>query len=343
MTFQTTLASPAPVERSAQDWVRILAAYRTPNTARSIFELGVTLGGFLALWALAVWALQSSVLLAMALAMINGIFLVRLFIIQHDCGHGSYFQNRKLADWLGRSIGVLTLTPYDYWRRTHAIHHSASGNLDARGIGDVTTLTVAEYKARGALGKLKYRAYRHPLTLFGIGPIYQFFIQHRLPIGLMRAGARYWISAMGTNLALACLIATIWYLGGSAVLLAIYVPTGAAAAALGVWLFYVQHQFETTHWEDGEEWQLHEAALAGSSHYDLPAPLRWLTGNIGIHHVHHLYSRIPFYRLTEVLRDHGALVEISRLTLWESFGCARLHLWDENSRRLVSFRQARAL
>lgn len=343
MTFQTTLAAQDPVERSAQDWVRILAAYRTPNTARSIFELVVTLGGFLALWALAVWALQSSLLAAIAIAMINGIFLVRLFIIQHDCGHGSYLHNRKVADWLGRSIGVLTLTPYDYWRRTHAIHHNSSGNLDARGLGDVTTLTVAEYKARNWLGKLRYRAYRHPLTLFAIGPVYQFFIQHRLPIGLMRAGARYWISALGTNLALACLIATIWYLGGSSVVLAIYVPTGAAAAAMGVWLFYVQHQFETTHWDDGEDWQLHEAALAGSSHYDLPKPLRWLTGNIGIHHVHHLYSRIPFYRLTEVLRDHGSLVEISRLTLWESFACARLHLWDEGSRRLVSFRQARAL
>lgn len=347
MTIQSPLQTPFlssdPVDRTPQDWVRILAAYRAPNTARSVLELAVTLAAFLALWALAVWALRFGALAALPIALLNGIFLLRLFVIQHDCGHGSYFENRKVADWLGRGLGVLTMTPYDYWRRSHAIHHSTSGNLDARGMGDVDTLTVSEYKARSWFGKLKYRAYRHPVTLFGVGPMYLFFLQHRLPMGLMRAGARYWISAMGTNLALICLVTTLWYLGGSSVVLAVYLPTGAAAAAMGVWLFYVQHQFETTQWDEAENWQLHEAALLGSSHYDLPKPLRWLTANIGIHHVHHLYSRIPFYRLTEVLRDHGSLVEMSRLTLWESFTCARLHLWDENSRRLVSFRDARAL
>ena len=205
------------------------------------------------------------------------------------------------------------------------------------------TLTVDEFRAKGILGRLQYRAYRHPLTLFVLGPSYLFLLQNRLPIGLMKAGAKYWVSSMGTNIVLAAaLFAIYWFLGFGAVFL-VFLPTTIVAASIGVWLFYVQHQFEATIWDKQDEWDLHEAALHGSSHYDLPAVLRWFTGNIGIHHVHHLYSRIPFYRLPEVLRDHEELVDQSRMTLWESFKCASLDLWDEKSRRLVSFRAAAKL
>lgn len=329
--------------RSARDWVTTLARYRDPSTHRSLWELGATLLPFLGLWALAWLALSVSPLLALPLAILNGGFLVRLFIIQHDCGHGSFLKNRRAQDWLGRVLGVLTLTPYTVWRHTHSIHHAHHGDLDARGIGDVMTLTVEEYHARGRWGRLAYRLYRHPLVLFVLGPGYLFLLQNRLPIGLMTAGWRYWASAMGTNAMIVLVLGLIIWFGGLAPVLFVFLPTTLVAATLGVWLFYVQHQFEETHWSKGEDWQLHDAALEGSSHYILPQPLKWFSGNIGIHHVHHLYSRIPFYRLTEVLRDHVTLGQMNRMTIRESLVNARLHLWDEGSRRLLSFRQARAL
>ena len=330
-------------KESARAWVLALAKYRDPSPLRSVFELVVTLVPFVLLWALAWAALSVSYVLALSLAILNGAFLVRIFIIQHDCGHASYFDNRKLSDWTGRLLGVLTLTPYDVWKRTHSIHHSHHGNLDHRGIGDVLTLTVAEYHARSRWSRLLYRLYRHPVVLFVLGPSYLFILQNRLPIGLMRSGWRYWISAMGTNAAIAMIVALILYLGGLMPLLLIYIPTSVIGATIGVWLFYVQHQFEQTHWSNSDDWQVHDAALDGSSHYQLPQPLQWLTGNIGVHHVHHLYSRIPFYRLTEVLRDHRALAEAQKLSIRESLRCVKLNLWDEATQRLMSFREAKRL
>ncbi len=330
-------------QESARQWVLKLARYREPSTWRSVFELGVTLGPFLLLWGLAWAALSVSPWLSLAIAVLNGGFLVRIFIIQHDCGHASYFNNRLVSDWVGRVLGVLTLTPYDVWKRTHAIHHQHHGNLDHRGIGDVLTLTVEEYHARSLWGRLGYRLYRHPVVLFVLGPSYLFILQNRLPFGLMRSGWRYWISAMGTNAFIAIVVALIIWLGGLMPFLLIYIPTSVIGATIGVWLFYVQHQFEETHWAKSDDWQVHDAALEGSSHYLLPAPLQWITGNIGVHHVHHLYSRIPFYRLTEVLRDHRALAEAQKLTVRQSLACVKLNLWDEKTRKLMSFRDARRM
>jgi len=328
-----TLTPPA----NARQWLAVLARYRDPSLGRSVFELAATLLPFLMIWALAWWLLAYAPVASFGLALLNGIFLVRLFIIQHDCGHGAFLKQRRVQNWIGRSLGVLTLTPYAVWQRTHAIHHASHGNLDARGIGDVTTLTVAEYQARGRFGRWLYRLYRNPVVLFVLGPAYLFLLQNRLPIGLMRAGWGYWVSAMGTNAMIALVLAALLWAGGWEAVLLIYLPCAISAATIGVWLFYVQHQFEQTHWSKGEDWQLHHAALEGSSHYVLPQPLRWLTGNIGIHHVHHLYSRIPFYRLPEVLRHHATLAEAQRLTIAESFATVRLHLWDEARGKLVSF------
>jgi omega-6 fatty acid desaturase (delta-12 desaturase) len=324
-----------------RDWVQILAKYREPSSIRSSFELAVSLIPFTVLWVLACWVAQYSYWAAFVISAANGLFLLRLFCIQHDCGHGSFFGNRNVSDWVGRALGVVTLTPYDVWRRTHSIHHSHAGDLDQRGIGDVMTLTVEEYHQRTLFGRLMYRAYRHPLVMFGLGPTYIFVLQNRLPLGL--EGRKYWVSAMGTNAAIAAILFTIVYFGGLQALFLVFLPTTLIAASIGVWLFYVQHQFETTQWDQAEDWQVHDAALHGSSHYDLPPILRWFTANIGIHHVHHLYSRIPFYRLTEVLRDHNELVEVSRMTIGQSIKCAGLNLWDEKSRRLVSFAAARKL
>lgn len=326
---------------SARNWVRILARYREPSPIRSTIELAITALPFAMLVALALWAQTESYWLAAAISALNGAFMVRLFIIQHDCGHYSFFRDRKLNDWVGRVIGVLTLTPYDVWRKSHSVHHASAGNLDRRGMGDIPTLTVAEYTALPRLRRIAYRVYRHPVVLFGVAPAYLFLLQYRLPIGLM-GSARSWLSAMATNLTLVVLLgAGVWVFGPAAVLV-VFLPTVMVGATVGIWLFYVQHQFEHTHWAREESWQIHDAALAGSSHYVLPPVLRWLTGNIGIHHVHHLYARIPFYRLPEVLREHPALARVQRMTLRQSFACACLHLWDESESRLLSFAEARA-
>lgn len=338
MTDDSRRDPQGPDVKDARDWVRILSTYRDPSPRRSTFELGVTLGPFVLLWALAWWSLSVSLWLTLGLSLINAAFLLRLFAIQHDCGHGAFFKSRALSDWLGRVIGVLTLTPYDVWRRAHSMHHNSSGNLTRRGMGDITTLTVTEYRALSPLKRLMYRLYRHPIVLFGLGPGYLFFLQNRLPMGLM-AQSRYWVSAMSTNAAILAALGLILYFGGLMPILLIFVPTTLLAATAGVWLFYVQHQFETTHWEEEADWDLHDAALHGSSHYVLPSVLQWLSANIGIHHVHHLYSRIPFYRLPEVLRDHATLAESHRLTIRQSFATVRLHLWDENAKRLISFSQ----
>ena len=264
-------------------------------------------------------------------------------MIQHDCGHGSFFAHRHTDDWTGRAIGVLTMTPYDYWRRAHATHHASAGNLDERGVGDITTLTVAEYRALSLWGRIGYRLYRHPTVMFGVGPAWLFLFKHRLPFGMMRSGVTPWVSTMATNLAIAVVATGLIWLIGLVPFLVVHLPIVILAAAAGVWLFYVQHQFEETHWSKPPEWQFQEAALHGSSHYDLPGVLRWLTGNIGIHHVHHLSSKVPHYRLPEVLRDFPELRNVGRITIMESLRCVKLVLWDESRRRLISFREERAL
>jgi len=323
-------------------WTQILLRYREPSGARSLVELGITFGPLAVLWAL-MWASYYLGFwwVTLLLAVPAAGFMVRLFMIQHDCGHGAFFRHRLANDWIGRALGVLTFTPYDFWRRTHAIHHASSGNLQRRGIGDIDTLTVREYLALSRFGRLRYRLYRHPAVMFGVGPAYLFLFQHRLPVGLMRAGWAPWASTMGTNLAIAAIIAGLMWLIGVWAFLLVHVPIMLLAAAMGVWLFYVQHQFERTLWAESENWDLHDAALHGSSHYVLPGVLRWFTANIGVHHVHHLCSRIPYYRLPRVLREYPELANIGRLTLWESIKCVRLVLWDESRKRLISFREMR--
>ena len=321
---------------------RNLARYRDPSDWRGGLEIAITVVPLAALWVLMWLTLDLGYWVSLLLAVPAGGLVVRLFMIQHDCGHGAFFRHRLANDWIGRLCGVLTMTPYDCWRHTHAAHHATSGNLDQRGMGDIDTLTVREFRARPLLGRIRYRLYRHPLVMFGIGPAYLFLLKHRLPFGLMRAGWKPWVSVMATNFAIALVAATlIWFIGVKAFLL-VHLPVVLLAATFGVWLFYVQHQFEQTTWERGADWNLHADALHGSSHYDLPAVLRWFTANIGIHHVHHLCSRIPYYRLPQALRDHPELRGLGRLTLLQSFSCVRLVLWDETQRRLVSFRDVRA-
>ncbi|MCX5477679.1 fatty acid desaturase [Kaistia geumhonensis] len=327
--------------QDAKALLKSLSRYRETRTLRSGVELTITALPLVGLW-LAMWfALDVGYWLVLLLAVPAAAFLMRLFMIQHDCGHGAFFRRRASNDWTGRLIGVVTLTPYSVWRRTHATHHANVGNLDRRGIGDIDTLTVAEYLALSPSGRLRYRIYRHPAIMFGAIPAYLFLVHQRLPFGLMRSGPGPWISAMGTNLAIAAIITATILLIGIGPFVMIHGPVVLIAGSLAMWFFYVQHQFDGTQWTHDETWSFHEAALNGSSHYELPRPLAWFTGNIGVHHVHHLCSSIPFYRLSEVLHDRPDLIGVGRLTLRESFRCATLALWDEGDGRLISFREVK--
>ena len=336
-------SAPSSRRSTANRWPGILSKYRRAKPARAAGELAITALAFVLCWALLLIAVERGQPWLYALALLPGVgFIVRLFLIQHDCGHGAFFPNQRVNNWLGRIIGVVTLTPYEYWRRSHAVHHASSGNLDRRGIGDVLTLTVAEYRARSRWGRSRYWLYRHPAVMFGIGPIYQFVLQHRVPLGFMRQGWRPWLSAIGTNATIVSVAAFMIWAVGVTTFFMIHAPLVLLGSSVGVWLFYIQHQFEDTHWADGENWSAQEAALYGSSHYDLPKTLRWMTANIGLHHIHHLSSRIPYYRLPEVLRDHDELRDLGRVTFKESIGALWLVLWDERIERLVSFKQLRA-
>jgi omega-6 fatty acid desaturase (delta-12 desaturase) len=320
--------------------IRELNAFKDSRPSRSGWELAATLVPFLSLFAAMLFAVQAGYFFATVLTPLAGLLLLRLFIIQHDCGHGSFLPNKSGNDWVGRALGVLTLTPYDCWRRSHALHHAATGNLDARGSGDVDTLTVREFYERTRSQRVLYRFYRHPLVLLGLGPAYLFLLRHRLPIGLMKSGWLYWVSAMTTNVVTVLILAALIGLFGLFATALVFLPVLLMAASTGVWLFYIQHQFENAHWDQSENWSFHDAALQGSSHLDLPLPLRWFTANIGVHHVHHLASRIPFYRLPEVLRAYPRLRDMNRFTALQTLGTLRLALWDEGQRRLVTFREA---
>jgi acyl-lipid omega-6 desaturase (Delta-12 desaturase) len=279
--------------------------------------------------------------LCLVLALPTACFLMRLFMIQHDCGHGACFTRRATNDWVGRIIGVVTLTPYASWTRIHALHHANAGNLSYRGSGDIMTLTVDEYVALNSLHRLIYRLYRHPLVMFGLIPTYLFVLQQRLPLGLMRSGRDPWISTMGTNAGIAAVVTLLIWLIGLKSFLLIEAPIAVLSATIAVWFFYVQHQFEDTLWAKDDDWSFHEAALNGSSYYELPRPLAWFTGNIGVHHVHHLASRIPFYRLPEVLREHPQFATLGRLTFLQGLRCATLAVWDSRQKRLISFGELR--
>ncbi len=324
-----------------------LKAFARAKSARSIWELVTTIVPFFASIAAMLYGSESGhwigYIIALALTPVSGLLLLRLFIIQHDCGHGSFLPSKTGNDWIGRALGVLTFTPYDCWKQAHARHHARTGNLDKRGFGDVDTLTVREFHEGTRMQRLGYRLYRHPIVLFGIGPVYLFLLRHRLPVGFMREGAKYWVNAMVTNAVLAVIIAAlVWFFGAITTALVV-LPTVVIAASTGVWLFYIQHQYEDAHWDRREEWSFPEAALFGSSYLTLPQPLRWFTGNIGIHHVHHLASSIPFYRLPEVLKAHPELEDLNRFSIRQTLKPMVLALWDEERRKLVTFREAKRL
>jgi acyl-lipid omega-6 desaturase (Delta-12 desaturase) len=328
---------------AAAEGPRALARYRTPVLRRSVWQIVDTAVPFAALYVAMLVFAAHAYWLTLILAVPAAAFLIRLFIIQHDCGHGAFLRSARASNAIGFVLGVLTLTPYEYWRKVHAIHHATSGNLERRGFGDIDTLTVREYAARRWWERLRYRAYRNPLVLFGVGPAYQFIIRHRLPSIVPREWKRERRSIHWTNLALAVTVTAMILLVGARQFLMVQLPITLLASSLGVWLFYIQHQFRETYWEHEADWDYVEAGLKGSSYYALPRVLQWMTGNIGLHHIHHLNSRIPNYRLQECLDENPELQRVTRLTLWHSLQCVFLKLWDEERARLVGYGSVRRL
>lgn len=335
-------AGPPPPGQQARHWNRRLADFRRPDLRRSIGQVVVTVAALAGLTALMGASLHVGYWLTLLLALPAAFFLVRAFIVQHDCGHGSFFHSVRANDWVGRCLGVLTMTPYGYWKRDHAVHHATSGNLDKRGIGDIDTLTVGEYLALSRWGRLRYRLYRHPAVLFGIGPAFLFLIKHRLALGHWRNDRRAWTSVLSTNAVIAGLFTLAVLVFGAAAVIKVWLPVIVLASTIGIWMFYVQHQFEGVYWRRGKEWDFHEAALEGCSFYDLPRWLHWLTGSIGYHHVHHLASKIPNYRLRDCHLSVPDLQCVHRMSLGDSLRVIRLTLWDEDAGRMIGFRDLRA-
>jgi len=325
-----------------ESWREVVRKYQQPCLARGSWQMINSVGGYVATWGLIYLSLSISLWLTAALAILAGGFLVRIFIIFHDCGHGCFFPSRAANDVAGFLTGTLSFTPYYLWRKEHALHHSTAADLDRRGVGDVPTMTVEEYLAAPRWKKLGYRVVRNPVVLFGIAPLLMFFVKHRLPLS-PEATARERHSVHWTNLAVLGMVVGMSFLFGLIPYLVIQASIMAVAGAVGTWLFYVQHQFEGVYWERGEDWDFVDAALKGSSFYKLPKVLQWFSGNIGFHHIHHLSSRIPNYNLERCHNAEPLFQAVPAVTLLASLKSIAFRLWDERNHRLVGFGHLRKL
>jgi acyl-lipid omega-6 desaturase (Delta-12 desaturase) len=322
-------------------WKEIVAKYQQPSTWRAVWQIINTLGPYVLFWYLMYWSLAVWWWMAVPFAIVAGALHVRVFIIHHDCGHGSFFKSRKANDILGFITGVLTFTPYFHWRWEHAAHHATSGDLDRRGMGDIWTLTVLEYLEASRWKRFAYRLARNPFVLFILAPMYVLLIKHRFPKS--SASRRERSSVYWTNVALLGMAAGLTWAFGLKAYLFMQLTVLIVAGAAGFWLFYVQHQFEDVYWEHRENWDYTMAALQGSSFYKLPRVLQWFSGNIGYHHIHHLSPRIPNYNLERCHRAHPVFQSVKPLTFFSSLRSFSFRLWDEQRRKLVGYRRLREL
>lgn len=322
--------------KSMAYWDKIVEPYKNPSVLKSIFQLLTTLSILSGLCYLMYVTSENYYFITLLLALFAGFMVVKLFIVQHDCGHGSFFKNKKANDFTGRMLSVFTMTPYGQWAKEHNRHHATSGNLNHRGVGDVTTFTIKEYLESSKIKKALYRFYRNPFFLFSFGAFIHFTLKQRFAL-YKPERLSSWVSVMATNLYMAVFIGFFVYLLGPVQFVKIYIPIAFVASSVGTWMFYVQHQFENTYWERTKDWNYCEAAIKGSSFYDLPRFMHWLSGNIGYHHIHHLSSRIPNYNLARCYKEVPALQDVNKFTLWGSRKCLKVALWDEESHKMVGF------
>lgn len=350
-TFLSSLANGDPTAsiedptvhtngRFDQAWYGAIARYKYSDRLKSSWQIANSLLPFCGLWYLMYLSLAWSYWLTLVLAIPTAGLLVRLFIIQHDCGHYSFFGSRRANDALGTFFGLFTLTPYRLWRRSHSRHHASSGDLTHRGHGDVWVLTVDEYLSRSRLGRLQYRLYRHPLFLFVVGPSLLFILRQRFNFGVPSGWRRERRSVYLTNAGIVAVLVSAWFTIGLSTFLLVHIPIVVLGASIGSWLFFVQHQYENAYWQPHEQWSFIQSAFQGSSYYRLPVVLQWFTGNIGFHHIHHLESRIPNYNLPSCYAAVPELRQAVTLGLRDSFQCTKLKLWDEQLQRMVTFNEA---
>lgn len=339
MNQSSTTEEPVQGQPEVAAWKEIVAEFQKPSIPRSLWQVANTFIPYAALWVLMYFAVQISWWLAVPLAILAGGFLVRIFIIFHDCGHGSFFASQNANHFLGFISGILTFTPYFHWRWEHSIHHATSGDLDRRGTGDVWTMTVEEYLQASRWKRFSYRLARNPIILFGLAPLYLFLIHQRIPASKANKRERHSVYAM--NLALAAFLTSASLLFGVKEFLLLQLIAIAIAGSAGIWLFYVQHQFEGVYWERQENWDYTTAALQGSSFYKLPKILQWFSGNIGYHHLHHLSARIPNYNLQRCHEAHPLFQKVKPVTLLASFKSFSFRLWDERERKLVGYSHLR--
>lgn len=323
------------------NWVKIVMNYNFPSTFKSWWQVVNSVVPYFTLWVLMVYSLSISYWLTLLLSVFAAGFLVRIFIIFHDCGHGSFFKSDLLNRIVGIPLGLLTFTPYHRWHRDHKEHHATVGNLDKRGIGDVETLTVEEYKRLSKWKKFLYRLYRNPIFLFGFAPLLLFVIQYRLPKTYMSPKEHLYLHLSNIAMALIVLL-MMWAVGWKAYLL-IQLPITYISSVHGVWLFYVQHQYDSVKWERTNKWDYKKIALEGSSYFKLPFLLQWFTGNIGFHHIHHLSPRIPNYKLAKCHKENSIFHDIKPITFFSSLKSLRLRLWDEEKQKLVGFRELKSI
>jgi omega-6 fatty acid desaturase (delta-12 desaturase) len=309
------------------------------RVSRSVLDVALSIVPYLGLSVLLDLTLGVSVALTVALVILTAGFLVRTFIIFHDCTHGSLFAAKRANRWVGRLAGLFVLAPFERWRHDHAVHHGTSGDLERRGVGDIVTLTVDEYHARSRRGQLAYRLTRNPLVMFGLGPIIAMVIGPRIATRAQRPRLRH--SVLTTDAVIVALAVSLWLLIGWQRLLIVWAPPALIAGSVGIWLFYVQHQFEDAYWQNAGDWDYTEAALLGSSYLNLPRPLEFFTGHIGFHHVHHLCARVPNYNLRRAHRENPIFHQVPELSLLDGLRAVHLKLWDQERGKLVSFAQAR--
>jgi acyl-lipid omega-6 desaturase (Delta-12 desaturase) len=315
-------------------WQPIVAKYAKPDMRRSLWQVANTLIPYFVLWGLMVWSIQYSYWITLGLSIFAAGFLMRTFIIFHDCGHGSFFKSRKANDWVGRITGFLNFTPYYRWKHDHAIHHATAGDLDRRGTGDVYTMTVKEYLAAPWWMKTGYRIMRNPFFLFGVAPLAVFLITQRIPAASQ--GRRERASVLWTDFFLVVVIALMCWLVGWKTFLLVQLPIIWISSTIGIWLFYVQHNFDPTYWDNHEGWEFVKAGLQGSSFYKLPLILQWFSGNIGFHHIHHLSAKIPNYNLSRCYYENY-LFHVKPLTIRASLVSLSLRLYDEEQKMLVGW------